>query len=70
MDIPGQGLWAIEIKRATATARPRRGFYTACADLQPAKRLLVYPGAERYPIGEGVEVVGLRLLAEQLRQLA
>lgn len=69
LDIAGQGLWAIEIKRS-ATAKLRRGFHQACEDLQPAKRLLVYPGNERYPIGEGVEVVGLRLLVEQLQQLA
>lgn len=66
LDIAGQGLWAIEIKRS-ATAKPRRGFYQACEDLQPAKRLLVYPGNEHYPIGEGVEAVGLRLLAEALQ---
>lgn len=69
LDIPGQGLWAIEIKRS-ATARPRRGFHAACADLQPARRLLVHPGTERYAIGDGVEAVGLRLLVDALRQLA
>lgn len=69
LEVPGHGLWAAEIKRA-ATARPRRGFHSACADLQPARRLLVHPGSERYPIGDGVEAVGLRLLAEELRQMA
>lgn len=69
LNIPNQGLWAIEIKRA-ASAKPRRGFYAVCDDLQPNKRLLVAPGDERYPIGEGVEAVGLRLrlLAQQLTQ--
>ena len=68
LEVPGQGLWAIEIKRA-ANARPRRGFHSACDDIQPARRLLVHAGDERYPIGDGVEAVGLRLLAEELRQL-
>jgi predicted AAA+ superfamily ATPase len=68
LEVPGQGLWAIEIKRA-ATARPRRGFHTACLDLQPTRRLLVYPGSERYPIGNNVEAVGLRQLAEELQLL-
>ncbi len=60
LDIPGLGLWAIEIKRG-AQSRPRRGFYQACADLQPApaRRLMVYPGEESYPLGDGVEAVGL-----------
>lgn len=66
LDVPRQGLWAIEIKRA-AHAKPRRGFYAACEDLQPVKRLLVYPGHDRYPIGEGVEAIGLRLLVQQLQ---
>jgi predicted AAA+ superfamily ATPase len=66
LDVPGRGLWAIEIKRA-AMARPRRGFYAACGDLRPTRRLMVHPGAECYPIGDGVEAIGLRLLADQLR---
>lgn len=66
LDIPGQGLWAIEIKRAS-TAKPRQGFYSACDDLQPRKRLLVCAGNERYPIGHGVEAVGVRVLAEEMR---
>jgi hypothetical protein len=69
LEVPGQGLWAIEIKRA-ANARPRRGFHSACDDIQPARRLLVHAGDERYPIGDGVEAVGLRLLAEELRRLS
>ncbi len=69
LELPGQGLWAIEIKRGAA-AKPRRGFYQACADLQPAKRLMLYPGNDRYPVGDGVEAVGLRVLVEQLLDLA
>ena len=69
LEVPGQGLWAIEIKRA-GNARPRRGFHSACDDIQPARRLLVHAGDERYPIGDGVEALGLRLLAEELRRLS
>lgn len=68
LDIPGQGGWAIEIKRA-ATAKPRKGFYAACEDIQPTQRLLVYPGQERYPIGDGAEAVGVGLLVQQLHGL-
>ena len=68
LDVPGQGLWAIEIKRA-ANARPQRGFHSACDDIQPVRRLLVHAGDERYPVGDAVEAVGLRLLSEELRQL-
>jgi hypothetical protein len=33
LDVPGHGLWAIEIKRGL-TGRPEMGFYSAC-DLKP-----------------------------------
>jgi hypothetical protein len=61
LDIPGQGLWAIEIKRGMAT-KPRRGFHQACATLRPARRFMVYPGDDRYPLGEGTEAIGLQEL--------
>lgn len=66
LDLPGEGLWAIEIKHSQA-ARPGRGFYSACADLQPKRRLWVNAGQDAYPLGEGVEVLGLRALLQQLR---
>lgn len=71
IDVPGQGLMAIEIKRA-ATAKPRRGFYSACEDLQPAHKFLVHSAesGEAYPVGEGVIAVGLRALAQRLVQRA
>jgi uncharacterized protein len=68
LDMPGHGLWAIEVKRG-ATSKPRRGFYSACEDLQPVKRWLVYPGAETYPVGGGVQVIGLRALIGLIQRL-
>ena len=68
LDIPGQGLWAVEVKRS-ASGKPRRGFYSACADLAPARRYLVYPGTESYPVGDGVQAIGLRQLAAALGRL-
>lgn len=68
LDIPGHGLWAMEVKRGAAS-KPRRGFYSACEDLQPVKRWLVYPGAETYPVGDGVQVIGLRALIGVIQRL-
>lgn len=68
LDMPGHGLWVMEVKRGISS-RPRRGFYSACEDLKPAKRYLVYPGSDTYPVGEGVQLVGLRVLAETIRGL-
>lgn len=68
LDMPGHGLWAMEVKRGAAS-KPRRGFYSACEDLKPVKRWLVYPGAETYPVGDGVQVIGLRALIGVIQQL-
>lgn len=60
--------WAIEIKRSLAP-KLERGFHAACADVRPAHKWVVYPGAERYRLGEDAWAVGLPELAEGLRSL-
>jgi predicted AAA+ superfamily ATPase len=69
IDAPGLGLMAIEVKKSP-NAKPRRGFYSACEDLQPEQRFLVHGGAdgEAYPVGDGVMAVSLRGLAHRLAQ--
>lgn len=62
---PGGDCWAIEIKRSLAP-RLERGFHAACEDLKPARRLLVYPGAEVYPISDGVVVAPLTTIVDEL----
>jgi len=59
LDIPGKGLWAIEIKRGLAP-QLTKGFHAARMVLQPERCLVVYAGTERYPLAEGVEAMGLR----------
>lgn len=68
LEIPGHGLWAIEIKRGL-TARPEKGFFIACDDLKPDKRFVVNSGNERYAISEGLEAISLRELAGELAGL-
>ena len=65
LDMPGKGLWAIEIKRGIHS-KPRRGFYSACEDLKPDRRWLVHGGADQYPIGDGIAAIGLRALIQLL----
>lgn len=60
-------LWAIEIKRSLAP-KPERGFREACADLGARKRLIVYPGEERFSVGPGMEAIGLTELMHELRR--
>lgn len=61
-------LWAIEIKRSLS-ARVERGFHLACADLKPARALVVYAGADRYPISQTLEAIDVRGMAEELSSL-
>jgi predicted AAA+ superfamily ATPase len=68
LEIPGNGLWAIEIKRGLA-ARPEKGFHIACEDLKPARRFLVNAGEDRYPISKNLEAIGLKELATMLAAL-
>jgi hypothetical protein len=63
--LPGGYIWAVEIKRSLSP-KPTRGFHQACADLNPAARYIVYPGTERFPMGNQVEAIGLHELAARL----
>ena len=65
LEMPGGKLWAVEIKRSLAP-RLDRGFHHAREDLEPERSFVLYPGDERYPKGEGVEVIGLSELASLL----
>ena len=66
LEFPGKSeIWAIEIKRALS-AKPKKGFYHACEDIQPHKSFVVYAGDERYPISEGVEAISLSKMCEML----
>ncbi|HSC20872.1 MAG TPA: ATP-binding protein [Solirubrobacterales bacterium] len=58
--------WAIEVKR-TLAPKLERGLRSALSDIEPERSFLVYPGDERYPLGEGVEAIGLSELCEELR---
>ena len=69
LEIPGQGLWAIEIKRSLA-GRPEKGFYIACQDLKPDRRFLVNAGSGHYPIDAEITAIGLHELAAMLAALA
>jgi hypothetical protein len=56
LEWPDGDLWAVEIKRSLAP-KVERGFHSACADLKPARKLVIYPGSETYRIAEDIEVM-------------
>ncbi len=60
--------WAIDIKRSLSP-KPERGFHTACGDVKPARRYLVYPGREKFPLGQGVEAISLTEIVAEVEGL-
>lgn len=62
---PGGRSWAVEVKRSLSP-KPEKGFHIACADLDPERKFVVYPGAETFPIGHGVDAIGLEALCAEL----
>ena len=62
---PSGALWAIEIKRSL-TPKVERGFHAASADLAPARKFVVYPGTESFPLGHDVLAIPLAALCREL----
>lgn len=58
-------LWAVEVKRSLSPA-PGRGFHQALDDVGPDRAIVVYAGADRYPLARNVEAIGLQTLLAEL----
>jgi predicted AAA+ superfamily ATPase len=68
LEIPGHGLWAIEVKRSLS-GRPEKGFYIACNDLKPSRQFVVNAGLEQYPIDANTTAIGVPELVRTLSAL-
>jgi len=68
LTMPGGAIWAFEIKRSLAP-KVERGFHHACADLDPARRTVIYPGTETYPMSDDIQVMPLIEAGRQLLAL-
>jgi predicted AAA+ superfamily ATPase len=68
LTLPGSKLWAIEIKRSLSPTL-ERGFYQACEDLGPDRRIVVYPGIESYQLKAGIEVMPLAVAARSVLEV-
>ncbi len=53
----GKERWAIEIKRSISSPKPRRGFFEACDDVKATRRIVLYPGQERFRLDSKTEVL-------------
>ena len=69
LDYPDGERWAIEIKRSLS-AKVGRGFHLAREDIKPTRAFVVHAGDDRYPLAQGVEGIGVRELAQALRDRA
>lgn len=66
---PNGERWAIEVKRSLAP-KIERGFHAACEDLQPMRKLVVYPGEEPFPLGHEIQAMPLTALCRELAKKA
>ncbi len=59
LELPNNEIWAIEIKHSLSPTL-ERGFYEACADINPHKAFVVYSGTERYQIKNNISAISLK----------
>jgi uncharacterized protein len=57
--------WAIEIKRKSSPALSK-DFHTACDDVKPQRKFVVYSGNESFSIGNGVLAISLPELMQEI----
>ena len=62
LDLPGGQRWGIEVKRGLEP-KLGKGFHQARVDLSPDRTFVVVPAEDRYPLGDGVEAIGVAELA-------
>lgn len=67
-EMAGKQTWAIEIKKSLKP-KVSRGFHSACEDIIPDRKIVVYPGEDKYSIGNNVEVIGFKQLAKEVQAL-
>ena len=65
LTLPGRRPWAVEVKRSL-NPRPSKGFHSACQDVEPEAKFVVYPGDERYRVAEDIEALRLLDLADKV----
>jgi uncharacterized protein len=49
--------WAIEVKRSIGNPAPGKGFYAGSEDIKATRRIVLYPGKERYKLDAKTEVM-------------
>lgn len=65
---PNGDLWAIEVKRSL-NPKLERGFYSACDDIKPARKFVVYAGQEEYALAENIRAISLNDICSLLQKI-
>ena len=58
-------IWAIEIKRSSAPT-VTKGFHIACGDIKPARKYVVYSGAESFLMKNEIRAISLHDLMQEI----
>ena len=68
LELPNGERWSVEVKRGSAP-KLERGYWQAHEDIKPDRAFVVYSGEDHYNKGKGVEVIGLKQMAQLLFKL-
>ena len=68
LELPGNALWAVEIKRSSAPT-VSKGYHIGCEDVAASRRLVVSGANARFPMAGGIEHVPLLDLMQDLLAL-
>ncbi len=65
IEISAQEKWAVEIKLGQSLAL-KKGFHTACSDIDPQRKFVVYSGTETFTLPHDVTAISLYGLMQEL----
>jgi predicted AAA+ superfamily ATPase len=65
INLGNEELWAVEIKRGTVPTISK-GFYSACEDLKPTKKVVVHGGDDSFPLSKEVYALSLKTTLSKL----
>ncbi|MES2688043.1 MAG: ATP-binding protein [Pseudomonadota bacterium] len=68
LELPGNKVWAVEIKRSSAPT-VSRGFHVACDDVAATRRIVVSSANAKFPMSGGIEHLPLLVLMQELLAL-
>jgi len=67
VELSAKDRWAIEVKRSVADPSPSRGFHIGSEDIKATRRIVLYPGKERFKLAARTEVMSLEtFLTEEI----